>query len=44
MQGMGMIYGIGMPEPVFYRSVDGGHNWEVLNTEGLPEDLSAIFP
>lgn len=36
-----VLYGISGTD--FYRSMDGGFNWGILETEGLPEDYSSIY-
>ncbi|EGL84175.1 hypothetical protein CathTA2_0274 [Caldalkalibacillus thermarum TA2.A1] len=38
-----VIYGIDAHGSGLYRSTDGGFNWEVLETKGLPEDFATVF-
>jgi photosystem II stability/assembly factor-like uncharacterized protein len=40
-----VMYGVNShgPHAGFYRSQDGGNEWDKLNTSGLPEDLQAVY-
>lgn len=37
------LYGIDAAGTGFYRSVDGGFNWEIIEANGLPEDYSSVY-
>lgn len=40
-----VMYGVNShgPQAGFYRSQDGGKEWDNLSTSGLPEDLQAVY-